>query len=388
MAASRSFENNGKKYTLLTEELYKNLKRSNASAEQLQSPEFAKVKNLDEKIENILSSTNLPDSMKARMYSEAAAEYFDLRQRAPETGAVLKERLVQPKPQTQYKPFIMRTPHEDQPFVSPLQAWERTLAASSHPVPPTRQQEQIQRSQYVSPLQAWEASIAKDREKEEMRKQLTSPSKTLEKSLSLPPPSEKQEIFGRPLDDESPTWSENLERTFSFNAHSKPEDIQDISKSFDISNSQEDLRLQPPPQAVAPPSSHVAGAQQVESVNEIFQKYAPTNQPQQERMKKVFDAMKGKDRIVSYDPNTNEIILHKNKIPNTNLFDILHYVTSYKPVGSREPKGVDSFLGALGLAGMSSDLISSTKLKPFVEGISQPKGMGGMGNKIKWIKLF
>ena len=385
MAASRSFENNGKKYTLLTEELYKNLKRSNASAEQLQSPEFAKVKNLDEKIESILSSTNLPDSMKARMYSEAAAEYFDLRQRAPETGAVLKERLIVPRPQTEYKPFIMKRPHEEEPYVSPLQAWERTLAASSHPLPTRRQQEQIQQSEFISPLQAWESSIAKEKEKEEMRKQLASPSKALEKSLSLPP-TDKQEIFGSPLGSSSPIWPENLERTLSFNGQSKQKDI---LPSFE-SKSQEDLLH--PPQAVAPmqptSSSVAAGPQQVESANEIFQKYAPTNQPQQERMKKVFDAMKGKERIVSYDPSTYEIILHKHKMPNTNLFDILHHVTSYKPVAAREPKGVDSFLGAMGLAGMSSDLISSTKLKPFVEGVSQPKGMTGTGSEIKWIKLF
>ena len=387
MAASRSFENNGKKYTLLTEELYKNLKRSNASAEQLQSPEFAKVKNLDEKIESILSSTNLPDSMKARMYSEAAAEYFNLRQRAPETGAVLKERLIVPRPQAEYKPFIMKTPHEEEPYVSPLQAWQRTLAASSHPLP-TRQQEIVQQSQYLSPLQAWEASIGKERKQEEMRKQFDSPFKTLEKRLSLPP-TEKQEIFVASPISSSPSWPENLERTPFFNGQSKPEDIKGISKSFE-SKSQEDQELHPP-QAVAPlqsTSSSVAGAQQVETVNEMFQKYAPTNQPQQERMKKVFDAMKGKEKIVTYDPNTYEIVLHKYKIPNTNIFDILHYVTSYKPVGSREPRGADSFLGAMGLSGMSSDLISSTKLKPFVEGVSQPKGMSGTGNEIKWIKLF
>ena len=108
--AAKSTESHGHKYALLAEELYKNLKRSNATAAQLQSPEFNKVRNLDEKIESILSNPNLPDSMKARMYSEAAAEYFDLRQRAPEissSGTSIREH---PAQVVQKHPAIVQPP--------------------------------------------------------------------------------------------------------------------------------------------------------------------------------------------------------------------------------------------------------------------------------------
>ena len=81
-----SVENRGRKYTLLTEELYKNLRNANRRAEQTQSAEFSQILALDDKIKDILSS-QLPDTMKARMYGEAASEYFNLRERAPETSS-------------------------------------------------------------------------------------------------------------------------------------------------------------------------------------------------------------------------------------------------------------------------------------------------------------
>ena len=79
-------QNRGRRYTLLTDELYKNLRNANRRAEQTQSAEFSQILALDDKIKDILSS-QLPDTMKARMYGEAAGEYFNLRERAPETSS-------------------------------------------------------------------------------------------------------------------------------------------------------------------------------------------------------------------------------------------------------------------------------------------------------------
>ena len=73
-----------KKFALLNEELYKNLRRSNQMSEQLQSPQMAKVLSLDEQINQILANNTLPDFVKAKMYSEALSEYFATREKAPE----------------------------------------------------------------------------------------------------------------------------------------------------------------------------------------------------------------------------------------------------------------------------------------------------------------
>ena len=85
---ARPIENRSKKYALLADELYQNLRSSNQRMEQLQSPEFSKVLNLDQKVQQILENKHLPDFMKARMYSELASEYLDAREKAPEINAV------------------------------------------------------------------------------------------------------------------------------------------------------------------------------------------------------------------------------------------------------------------------------------------------------------
>ena len=338
--AAKSIETHGQKYALLAEELYKNLKRSNATAAQLQSPEFSKVKNLDEKIESILSNPNLPDSMKARMYSEAAAEYFDLRQRAPETSTTTMRDMplmvAQRQPIKRPPPDIVQAkPREATP--PPVQVREPLLYVTPTQEPPIlhEQEEKMDESEVPAVFQE----------------------------------NEKQAVRPSPL----------VGRTQSFSLR-QPEE-EELQKAHSL----EDLvGTSQPPQAVA--------FSVKPDIKDMFARLAPTNKAQQERMNKIYDAMKGKERIVTYDPNTYEIILHKNqKIPKSNLLKILHYVSSYRPVADKEPKGVDNFLGALGLAGMSSDLISSTKLKPFVEGVRPQPGQLGKGyssTKIKWIKLF
>ena len=80
-------------------------------------------------------------------------------------------------------------------------------------------------------------------------------------------------------------------------------------------------------------------------------------------------------------------MLHNFPDKNTNIFEILDYITSRNPQASREPKGVDRFLGALGLIGMSENLIPSKRLKPFVSGV-RPQVGTGRKRIIKWIKLY
>ena len=77
----------GKKYALVEQEAYKALKNANRRTELTESPEFAKVKSLDEKIEDVLSNKNLPDAKKAQLYAEALGSFMEVKSRAPETTA-------------------------------------------------------------------------------------------------------------------------------------------------------------------------------------------------------------------------------------------------------------------------------------------------------------
>lgn len=82
---AQKVESKGHKYALISEELYKNLRKANQKTDLTESPEFLKMRNLDEEISQILENKYLPDSMKAQMYSQAVAAFGEFRQRAPET---------------------------------------------------------------------------------------------------------------------------------------------------------------------------------------------------------------------------------------------------------------------------------------------------------------
>ena len=73
--------------------LYKNL---NQNASHTESPEFTKAKKLDQEILDILHNKNLTEPEKALLYSQAAAQFKDLRGKAPETKEVLPETLSVP----------------------------------------------------------------------------------------------------------------------------------------------------------------------------------------------------------------------------------------------------------------------------------------------------
>ena len=83
---AQTIDRGGHKYAVISEELYKNMRRANQRSELTESPEFHKVRRLDEEIAGILENKYLPDSMKAQMYSEAVAAFGEFRQRAPEIG--------------------------------------------------------------------------------------------------------------------------------------------------------------------------------------------------------------------------------------------------------------------------------------------------------------
>lgn len=108
----------GNKYALINEELYKMLRNVNKNADQIESSEFKKIKNLDDKIYALLKNKSIPTSKKAKMYALIASEYLDLRERArelgntPESGETFKkENVIQ---QDIFQP-LQRENFQDQP---------------------------------------------------------------------------------------------------------------------------------------------------------------------------------------------------------------------------------------------------------------------------------
>ena len=84
MAAEKIIQAGPKKVAVLDAELYKNLKWTNQTNKQLESPQMSKVRSLDEQITEILENPTLSDFVKAKMYSETLAEYFKTRADTPE----------------------------------------------------------------------------------------------------------------------------------------------------------------------------------------------------------------------------------------------------------------------------------------------------------------
>ena len=83
-AAARKLDINNRKFALISEKMLDELKNARQRSEQIESIEFSKVKELDNKIHDILQNKNLPLGEKLRMYSMVVADYLDSRRRAPE----------------------------------------------------------------------------------------------------------------------------------------------------------------------------------------------------------------------------------------------------------------------------------------------------------------
>ena len=77
-------KSNGRKYAVISEQLYKSLRDINQRTEQTQSPEFKRVKDLDEEIHEILADKSLSIEKKAKIYSQIAGKYLAYREKAPE----------------------------------------------------------------------------------------------------------------------------------------------------------------------------------------------------------------------------------------------------------------------------------------------------------------
>ena len=104
--------NNGKgrKYALLTEDMYNNLKDINQRARLMESSELRKTQSLDEKIQNVLQNKTMPEDKKALLYSNLISSYLNYRNRAPET--MLQPHQVEQEQQQPIQPQVEPQPQE------------------------------------------------------------------------------------------------------------------------------------------------------------------------------------------------------------------------------------------------------------------------------------
>jgi hypothetical protein len=74
----------GRKYAVIPEEIYEALKNQHKTQEQTESPEFAKAKELDNEIDNVLAAKSIPQDQRVNLYSNLASQFMDARERAAE----------------------------------------------------------------------------------------------------------------------------------------------------------------------------------------------------------------------------------------------------------------------------------------------------------------
>ncbi len=259
----------GKKFAMISEEMYKTLTNINQNIEQTQSAEFVKIKKLDDKIQEILSNKNMPESDKARLYSMAASEYINLRAKAPETMRIMTP--LQPSYAT-----------KDETIINPVD-------------------EYIDDEVFLKPYQ-----IAHN---------------------ITPIPSDDEEEFA-------------------------------------------DAMRQPP----VSPTLDMIGSRKGKA-------------------EEILDQITNSDpKIIDWDPNTNNIKLNGKVMPQTDISQILDYITKTNPSkqAKKIPNGIGPFLEAVGRANINaSNLIPNTTLKEIVFDGAAGKQSYGTGAKhvLQWTQF-
>lgn len=277
----------GRKYALLTEEMYRTLKNLNQRSEQTESPEFVKVKQLDDQIKKILDDTSIGVNEKARLYSQIAAKYISFRSRAPETA--------------QRQPVHFAVATRDMEIQPPQQE---------------QQQDQIMQ-QEVEPRE------------EEM-------------------PEEEEEVFQVAPEDEPPMAI----------ASEKPQ-LPSSSRVPSISSQAKDI---------------LRGIE---------------NETRKDKAEEILKVMIKNRKLISYNPNTEELDLKGINVPGTDISEILDYVTKNNPSKTNKPPGVGRFLQALGEAKADPKLVPNTDLWNLVSSVPGSVSIYGKGKKpiLHWQKF-
>lgn len=91
MAAKNLTDLKGRRFTLLTEELYKSLKDREKTVNLTDSPEFSRIKSLEDELNNVLKNQTLDPERKAQMYALLLRKFQSLKSKAPETGNLNRE---------------------------------------------------------------------------------------------------------------------------------------------------------------------------------------------------------------------------------------------------------------------------------------------------------
>ena len=116
MASKTATSIDGRKFALLTEQMYKSLKDAQKTRELTESGEFQAVKSLDEQLAQVLSNPTLTPSRKVQEYSLILKQFQDSREKAPEINKQPKheqqQQQYQPAPSRRYIPDTSIEPSE------------------------------------------------------------------------------------------------------------------------------------------------------------------------------------------------------------------------------------------------------------------------------------
>ena len=113
-----------------------------------------------------------------------------------------------------------------------------------------------------------------------------------------------------------------------------------------------------------------------------------TSAQRQERYAGLKQQVQSADKdVISYDPNTRELILYGHRIPSTNYDSIVNFVSNHRPSESQKPTGVGLFLETYGSANLNLDYIANKKLREIAEAAA-PKGYGKHSKVIRWVQVL
>ena len=347
MAAQIVGKANGKKYAVISEELYKYLRSANQRAEQTESPEFQKVKTLDDKIQEILTDKTISDERKAKLYSMIAGKYLSYRRKAPEitiaTDPMMARFAPSPAP-------VSPPPPQAAPLAGPAAPQAPPPHGVFAPRPPLadqlQQQRRALRDQQLPALQ----QRLDQRQQQALRAQL--------------PIAQQQQQAHAAIAQAA--------------AEAEDDDDDDFMDASDIMEEEE---------AAAGTSTSTPSR--------------PISEMRQLMANKIVEAIGDHPRIIDWDKSSGTVSLRGVPIPDSDIEKILNYITKGNPSKTRKPPGVGPVLETMGMLGVDKSLIPNKELKQILEqseeatmtrkrvGSRTLSGRGGYrGGGVKWIKLF
>jgi len=314
--------NHGKKYAVISEELYKTLRNMNQQVEQTQSPMFQKIKMLDGQIKNILSSKVLAPGQKAKLYSQIASRYIDLRNKAPETTRMMVN--IPPEILDEPPPALPDEVHS-----------ARSTRPRTIPTHVVTQLDNVPQQPAVA---------------ERLNEEGT----------------DDELLDGADDDDELLDGAERVNEPAI-----APLPADDNDEFLDAANEPE------APMAIAafapPESTGFNAGKIIQSVGSDVRKG---------RAKVILEQIQKNNANISWHPKTGALVLNGKDVPNTYFPDIIDYISNHKP-SKNPPAGASRFLQAMWRAKIDPQLVPNTELRNIMKMGEVQKGQG---IQVKWEK--